>query len=307
MTDKNKKLTRKEFIQRTSRAIIGAGLIGRAQSDNLPVKSNLEKCSLGKTGISMTKLGFGAPRTQEASLIKYAIDNGITFIDTGRGYANGKNEELVGSVIKGMRKDLVVQSKFRLSFPDGGTNHNSRKINDGLRETFWKSLHESLTALMTDYIDILLFHGAEDENLLFHETVLELFRKAKEQGKVRASGFSAHVNQADLIKKAIEVPSYDAAMIAFNHSGGYEHSRSSRRGSWDQEELIKVLKIATGKGIGIIAMKTCSGGHFSPDDNTSPSFPHALKWVLDQEYIHAAAVAMANFTEVNEHLAVLKA
>jgi aryl-alcohol dehydrogenase-like predicted oxidoreductase len=303
MSRKQSKITRKEFIQRTSRALVGAGIIARQHTQQLLNQTSLEKCILGNTGINMTKLGFGASRTQESSLLRYAIAKGITFIDTGRGYANGKNEEMVGSVIKGKRSEMIIQSKVRLG--PGENSNASTSARNTLRDMFRKSLHESLIALQTDYIDILLFHGAEEEEILFHDAVLESFNKAKEEGKIRAAGFSTHHNQAMLVRKAIEIPAYDVIMTAFNHSGGYIHSMSSRQDSWDQEQLTLQLKTAAGKGIGIIAMKTCSGGPYAHGKNTEPSLPGAVKWVLQQEYIHATAVAMANFTEVDQHVSIL--
>ena len=57
---------------------------------------------------------FGAPRTNDESLIKYAIDKGINFIDTGRAYGNGNNEKLVGRAVEGRRKSIIIQSKIRL-------------------------------------------------------------------------------------------------------------------------------------------------------------------------------------------------
>ncbi len=62
------------------------------------------------------------------------------------------------------------------------------------------------------------------------------------------------------------------------------------------------IKNCNRKGIGIIGMKTCSGGPYSLDNKSEPSLPQAVQWVLQQEYIHAAAVAMANFKEVDEHV-----
>ena len=245
MVGKKKKISRKEFIQRTSRAIIATGIITASPAKHLISQKSLEKCNLGNTGITMTKLGFGASRTQESSLLKYAIAQGITFIDTGRGYANGKNEEMVGSVVKGKRSDVVIQSKVRLGLEGKITGTNSESTRLG--EMFWKSLHESLTALQTDYIDVLLFHGAEVDDILFHDAVLESFMKAKEEGKIRAAGFSTHTNQTGLVKKAVEIPAYDVIMTAFNHSGGYIHSNSARKDSWDQEQLILQLKAAAGK------------------------------------------------------------
>ena len=62
----------------------------------------------------VSPIAFGAPRTNEESVIKYALRKGINFIDTGQSYGNGNNEKLVGKAIAGIRKQIVIQSKIRL-------------------------------------------------------------------------------------------------------------------------------------------------------------------------------------------------
>ena len=64
---------------------------------------------VGKTGILVTPVCFGASRTNEASLIRYVIDKGINFIDTGHAYSNGNNEKLVGKAISEIRQNVVIQ------------------------------------------------------------------------------------------------------------------------------------------------------------------------------------------------------
>jgi len=96
-------------------------------------------------------------------------------------------------------------------------------------------------------------------------------------------------------------------MLAFNPSGGYVHANSSRKDSWDHDELITEMKVASAGGTGIIAMKTCSGGPYSGDPGTEATIPQAVKWILEQEYVHSAAVAMANFTEIDEHASLMSA
>jgi hypothetical protein len=54
-------------------------------------------------------------------------------------------------------------------------------------------------------------------------------------------------------------------------------------------------------------MKTCSGGQYSPSTGTVPGFMQAVRWVLDKEFISAAAIAMATFEQVDEHLPLLTA
>ncbi|MFC2081367.1 aldo/keto reductase [Bacteroidota bacterium] len=303
MTEKKRRFTRKEFIKTSSMGVIATGVIAGTPVKLLSDSKELVESTLGQTGIKMTKLGVGAPRIQEASVLRYALDGGITFIDTGRRYANGKNEEMVGEVIKGRRKEFVIQSKINM--PEIiDKKLNSESISAKIREIFNKSIEESLKALYTDYIDVMLFHDGSKNKLLYHETVLESFAKAKQEGKILATGFSVHTSQEDHILRHNRDPFYDVIMISFNAHGGYK--RNSREYNWDQELMIRELTRAADSGTGIIAMKTCLGGPYACEGDTEASFPGAVKWVLEQPYVHAAAVAMANFQQLDEHLAVHK-
>jgi predicted aldo/keto reductase-like oxidoreductase len=94
-------------------------------------------------------------------------------------------------------------------------------------------------------------------------------------------------------------------MVPFNHKGSFVHSVSGRYSEWDQNRLISILTEAGKKGVGVIAMKTCSGDKYSPSTDIPPGFPEAVKWVIQHPYISSAAVAMANFEQVNEHIQLL--
>ena len=74
----------------------------------------------------------------------------------------------------------------------------------------------------------------------------------------------------------------------------------------NQNKLLSILTEAGEKGKGIIAMKTCSGGPYSPSAGIKPGFTEAVKWVLEHKFISAAAVAMSSFEQVNDHLPLLK-
>jgi len=121
LANNKRSLSRKDFIKRSSLGILGAGIIagspGTIFTGSHKTAHRLTESELGKTGIKLTKLGVGAPRIQEASVLKYALDQGIRFIDTGRAYAKGKNEIMIGEVIKGKRKEFAIQSKVRIN-PD---------------------------------------------------------------------------------------------------------------------------------------------------------------------------------------------
>lgn len=309
MANNKRSLSRKDFIKRSSLGILGAGIIagspGTIFTGSHKTVNRLTESELGKTGIKLTKLGVGAPRIQEASVLKYALDQGIRFIDTGRAYAKGKNEIMIGEVIKGKRKEFAIQSKVKINPDIAREKLQSESTSSFIQNMFFKSLEESLEALQTDYIDIMLFHDGSTSEWLYHEAVMESFSRAKKEGKILACGFSAHINQVELARNHNKNPFYDVMMLAFNPHGGY-NKPGVRDYSWDQQALITELTTAADAGTGIIAMKTCLGGPYSPDEITEASFPLAVKWILDQPYIHGTAVAMANFRQLDDHLSMMR-
>jgi aryl-alcohol dehydrogenase-like predicted oxidoreductase len=302
MRNKGKSITRKDFIKKSSIGIIGTGMMATGPINLLNTKVKLSYTAIGKTGIETTKLGIGATRTQESNIIKAAIDGGIRFLDTGRTYANGKNEEMIGEVIKDIRKEVTLQSKLKINEEEIQNKIQNESREHVISNIFNKSIEESLLALQTDYIDIMLLHGARETTLLYDEAFLKVFEKAIKSGKIRASGFSTHSNQATLVAHNNAHPFYDVIMVAFNHSGGYNHSRSGRKYDWDQANLVKELKTAAASGTGIVAMKTCSGGAYSMDPDREASLPQAVKWILMQSYVHTAVPAMASFSQVESHI-----
>jgi hypothetical protein len=287
------KLTRKQFIKRSLLTAAGISMAPKIMG-MFKMQPILEKRMLGNTGIELTALGFGASRTQEAPVLRAALERGITFLDTGRSYANGQNEEMIGKVLKGIRSKYVIQSKMKVEVED---NTSPRKIRRQMEE----SLQASLDALQTNYIDIMLLHGIRENKYIKNDTIREVFTEMKKKGKIRACGFSSHTNHVELLHESNKDHFFDVVMVPFNPSGTFKHSRSNWSTSWDQEALIKEMKIAHQNGTGIIAMKTCSGGKYSYNQADSPSYPGAVQWVLAKEFIHAAAVAMANFEEIDQH------
>jgi hypothetical protein len=98
---------------------------------------------------------------------------------------------------------------------------------------------------------------------------------------------------------------YEVIMVPYNHKGSYIHMNSGGYSEWDQPALEIEMDIAKKRDVGLIAMKTCSGGPYAPDDNTTPSFENALRWVHAQDKVHTMAVAMGNFEEIEENRRVL--
>jgi aryl-alcohol dehydrogenase-like predicted oxidoreductase len=294
-----KQINRKEFFSKALAGIAGISLVSRDIDWTGSSAAGLR--SIGKTGIMVSPLCFGAPRTNEESLIKYALGKGMNFIDTGRAYGNGNNEKLVGKAITGIRDKVVIQSKIRLEGNELPSKGKGKKGAEEIKNALSSKLEASLKALNTDYIDILLYHDALDENLLFHSETMKFFSDMKKSGVIKAQGFSTHNDYMNLPARNNSEAFYDVVMVPFNPKGSFVHSVNGRYSEWDQTKLISILTEAGNKGIGVIAMKTCSGGKYSPSPGIEPSFKESVLWVLQNKFISSAAIAMANFEQVDEH------
>jgi len=255
---------------------------------------------LGKTGIKVSTIGFGVSRTMEPALVLAVIEAGINFMDTGRSYFRGQNEVMVGRTLESRRNDIVFQSKLRINLT--GSEAGSRSRMEEVLKQMEASLEASLKALKTEYIDILLIHGAEETAIIHHPEIMRFFEKKKSQGVIRAHGFSTHQNQVELIRAENFLGFYDVIMTTYNHKGAYVHMNSGRKSSWDQEALERELREARERGVGLVAMKTCSGGPYSPSPEVSPSYMEALRWILRRNVVHTMAVAMANHQQIKENL-----
>ena len=297
-------MSRKEFLKTSSVALLGFGVLGVGCKKNSG-QDNSELGKLGKTGITVPPVGFGASRTMEPSLVSAAIDAGFLFLDSGRSYSRGQNEVMLGEVVAPRRKDVVIQSKLRVrlnSQEDGSfAAEDVKKALDSMTA----SMEASLKALRTDYIDIMLIHGATDPDVIYHDAVMGFFEAAKKEGKIRVYGFSSHSNQVKLLRASNQKKFYEVIMVPYNHKGSYIHMNSGGFSEWDQPALEIEMDIAKKRGVGMIAMKTCSGGPYAPDEKTEPSFENSLRWVLAQDKVHTMAVAMGNFEQVEENRQVL--
>jgi hypothetical protein len=237
----------------------------------------------------------------EPSLVNAAIDAGFNFLDSGRSYSRGQNEVMVGEVIESRRKEVVIQSKLRVRLQ--GKEDGSFSAEDVKKtiDSMAASMDASLKALRTDYIDIMLIHGASDPNVIYHEAIMGFFKTAKKEGKIRAYGYSSHTNQIELLRAANQKKFYEVIMVPYNHKGSYIHMNSGGFSEWDQPALEIEMAKAKKRGVGMIAMKTCSGGPCALGEKTEASFENSLRWVLAQDKVHTLAVAMGNFEQIEEN------
>jgi aryl-alcohol dehydrogenase-like predicted oxidoreductase len=294
-------ISRKNFIKKGILATLSFNILNSYSSlfhKTYGLKKE-ELRNLGRTSLKVTGLGMGATRTMEPAVIKAALDNGINFFDTGRVYAGGNNEVMLGKVFEGIRNEVIIQSKVPVK------GQEKLDFKDGVKETIKSmelSVNESMKALNTDYIDVMLLHGMSRPDITYNDEVMMFMEKIRKEGKVKAVGFSSHSNMIELIRKNNEILFYDVVMCPFNHKGSYIHSISKRFSEWDQPSLIEQLKIASNKNIGIVAMKTTSAGPFKPEGEENATYEDAVRWVIQHDFICSAAVGMANFEEIAENV-----
>src|SRR5881397_2703030 len=147
-------------------------------------KSNLEVSALGLGCMSMS-FGYGPPadKQQMISLIRTAVDRGITFFDTAEAYGPFTNEELVGKALAPVRDRVVIATKFGFKI-EGGKQAGLDSRPGHIREV----VEASLGRLQTDRIDLLYQHRV-DPNVPI-EDVAGAVKELIGQGKVKHFGLS---------------------------------------------------------------------------------------------------------------------
>lgn len=189
--------------------------------------------TLGKTGITTNKNGFGALPIQRVTddeavrILRKAYDGGVTFFDTARFYTD--SEHKIGLAFKGMRDKIFIATKTAAV----------------TAENFWKDLNTSLTNLQTDYIDIYQFHNPSFCPKLGDGTgIYEAMLEAKQKGIIRHIGITNH--RLSVAHEAVASGLYETLQFPFCYLAS--------------EEDVKLVRECEAAGMGFIAMKALSGG-----------------------------------------------
>ena len=193
----------------------------------------MDRVTLGKTGITVCRNGFGALPIQRigkedaAYLLKKAYENGMNFFDTARAYTD--SEEKLGYATSSFRDKIYIATK-------------TAAMNG---EELKKDLETSLSLLKTDYIDIYQFHNPPfcpkpGDGTLLYEAMVE----AKKEGKIRHIGITNH--RLGVAKEAIESGLYETLQFPFSYISG--------------EKELELLNLCRENDMGFIAMKGLAGG-----------------------------------------------
>lgn len=284
-------INRRQFIKSTAALAGTIFLPCHAASELKPKRTAVDQVTLGKTGLKLSRLGLGTGsiggsiqralgQEKFTSLIRYAYDKGITYIDTAQAYGT---HEMVREAIKGLpREKLFIQSKMP------GTPEKPLEVLDRYRKE-----------LNVDYIDSLLVHCGVSNNWdEERKRLLDAFEEAKQKKIIRAHGVSCHSIPASAI--AAQLDWVDVNLVRVNPQGAHIDTPAER---WDAKSntshvpaVMEQIKIMRKKRHGIIGMKLIGNGDFTKPEDREKSIRFAMKCGL----LDAVVIGFKSPAEIDE-------
>jgi predicted aldo/keto reductase-like oxidoreductase len=252
--------------------------------------------SLGRTGLKVSQLGFGAMRLPVVGsgptvavnrelaipMLHRAFESGVTYVDTAVGYLNQDSQRAVGEALKGWRDRIVVSTK------------NPAYTTD--EAVWWKNLEDSLERLQVQRIDVYHHHGVNAEK--FDQFVMPVMsrwmQKAKDQGLIGHIAMSFH-DTTEVLKRIIAT--------------GYPEVITLQYNLLDRQHA-EAIDMAHARGIGIVVMGPVGGGRLGAGDDgpLAQAVPGirrvpelALRFVLSNPNVSLALSGMSTMTQVEEN------
>lgn len=247
----------------------------------------MQRRPLGRTGLAVTPLGFGAFKIGRNVRAKYpqpydlpdesatdrllnsVLDLGINYIDTAPAY--GLSEERIGKFLSHRRQEFVLQTKIGESFVEGESYY------DYSASALRVSLERSLRLLKTDVLDIVLIHShGRDLQILQETDAVAVLQEWKRQGKARAIGLSGKTVAGAQAALAWA----DVMMVEFN-----------------QQDLshAAVMRTASEQGMGVVVKKGLASGHLSAAE--------AIRFVLSEPSVSSLIVGGLNLDHLQVNIA----
>ena len=263
--------------------------------------------TFGKTGLEVSTLGFGLMRLPLAGpesgdidedraidLVRYAIDNGVTFLDTAHGYHGGQSEHLAARVLKdGYREKVTLMTKLPSYLVEEEAD-------------FERLLTEQMEKLETDYIDVYLLHALNRErwDIVQPLGVTDFLDRAIADGRIGAAGFSFH-DDLSVFKEIVDAHHWDACLIQLNFM------------DWDYQAGVEGMRYANDKGMGVAVMEPLRGGKLAgripaqveeiwsrKNPDWSPA-EWAFRWVANHPEVGVILSGMGNMDELRENISIL--
>jgi predicted aldo/keto reductase-like oxidoreductase len=245
-------MKRREFIKVVGGAASGYAVgvkaaLGAESSANTPPGEEkvegMPRRVLGRTGQKVSMVGFPGlalanyDQKRGTAALHKAFDEGINYFDVAPAYGNGDAEVKMGVGLEGIDRSRIFLAC---------------KTNKRDKETARMELERSLKRLKTDHFDLYQLHHLrtpeEVKKALGPDGAMETILKAKEEGKVRYIGFSAHTTKGAL--EAMKGFRFDTCMFPINFIEFYQLGFGK-----------PVLELANEQGVAVISIKPmCRGG-----------------------------------------------
>ena len=235
----NSRISRRESLK-----LMAAGVSGLALPAPLlaTLRDDVEYRTLGRTGLSVSVIGFGGlsialastDQDQVTELLNQALDNGLNMIDTAECYGHpGQNQSeiLIGNAIGARRDEYVLSSKV---------GHENGHFGDGAdwsAASIHRTIDRSLQRLGTDHLDIVHLHGCSVE-VLEQGEVIDALLRAREAGKIR---FPAYSGSGERARWALESNAFDVVQLTLN--------------VFEQNAIDDLLPLAIENDVGVIVKR----------------------------------------------------
>ena len=268
------------------------GVIAVSQSFGTAAENGAVVRTLGKTGIKLPVVSMGVMNSDNPNLVKAALANGIVHLDTAHGYQQGRNEAMLGELLKDYDRDsFVISTKIR---PDGIDRSTGLPTDDVTAENFMEKFEISMERLGLEYVDILYLHAIQARGMVQYKPISDVMKNLKKEGRVRFIGISTHSNEPEVIDAMIEDGFWDIVLTAYNFK--MEHVT----------EMTAALERAGKAGLGVVAMKTMAGGFLDKEKTKPIDTAAALKWALNNPNVHTSIPGMTTFDELEIDVSVMK-
>jgi aryl-alcohol dehydrogenase-like predicted oxidoreductase len=241
----------------------------------------MERRKLGRTGLEISILGFGAgavgglmtkgAAADQERAIAHAVERGINYIDTASIYGDGESEKNLGRVLKALKPNIVLGTKVRLKAADRGR----------VAAFVAESMEASLKRLAREHVDLFQLHNplaaADGDDRMAIEIALNevvpALQALVKAGKTRFIGFSG-VGETPALLKAVESKGFDTMQVVYNalnpSAGG-----AMPKGAPGQD-YNRVLERTKANDMGTIVIRALAGGALA---GTTERHPLAMQVV----------------------------